>query len=136
VRIAGDDRLEIVLLHADPQRRELDHLAQQRLDHATQLAAMVTTAGGTPVAESSVMFTAPAGFTVIDTFTSSIVSNRSVLFAYRIANQTGNVAAASAATDINATGRAFTLTWRDHLPLTPDELFDPVPGNHGLMETT
>jgi hypothetical protein len=30
----------------------------------------------------------------------------------------------------------FTLTWRDRQPITPAELYDPVPGNHGLMETT
>jgi hypothetical protein len=36
---------------------------QQHRDHAAQISMAVTAAGGTPVAESSVTFTAPAGFT-------------------------------------------------------------------------
>jgi hypothetical protein len=35
----------------------------QHRDHAAQLVAAITAAGGTPVAEASVMFTAPTGFT-------------------------------------------------------------------------
>lgn len=90
----------------------------------------VWSSSGAPV------FTAPAGFTVIDTFSTSIVTPRALLVAYRIAKQTGAVAAAQATTNLNATGRAFTLTWRDRLPIQPAELVDPLPGNHGLMETS
>ena len=39
------------------------HFAQQHQDHATQLSAAVTAAGGTPVAQSSVTFTPPQGWT-------------------------------------------------------------------------
>jgi len=39
------------------------HFAQQHQDHATQLSAAVTAAGGTPVAQSSVTFTPPNGWT-------------------------------------------------------------------------
>jgi hypothetical protein len=38
------------------------HFASQHQDHATQLAAAVTAAGGAPVAQSSVTFTPPAGW--------------------------------------------------------------------------
>jgi len=39
------------------------HFAQQHQDHATQLSAAVSAAGGTPVAQSSVTFTPPQGWT-------------------------------------------------------------------------
>jgi hypothetical protein len=39
------------------------HFQQQHRDHAAQLAAMVTSSGGTPVMESTVTFTPPTGFT-------------------------------------------------------------------------
>lgn len=39
------------------------HFQSQHRDHANALAAVITAAGGTPVAESSVMFTPPSGFT-------------------------------------------------------------------------
>jgi hypothetical protein len=39
------------------------HFSSQHQDHATQLSAAVTAAGGTPVAQSSVTFTAPSGWT-------------------------------------------------------------------------
>lgn len=38
------------------------HFQSQHREHAAKLAGIITASGGTPVAESSVMFTAPAGF--------------------------------------------------------------------------
>jgi len=55
---------------SDPQRTFAPVLSMiaarwqsQHRDHAAQLAAAVTAAGRTPVAEGSVRFTPPAGFT-------------------------------------------------------------------------
>ncbi len=78
--------------------------------------------------------TPPDGFTLIDAFSTSIVSPRSAMFAYRIVGETGaTIALPAAGSDGAATGRSFALVLRDGPPITPPVLFDAVPGNIGLL---
>lgn len=97
---------------------------------AINLVVYVWSSSGAPV------FTPPAGLTLIDTFSTAVVAARALLVAYRVCNTTFVVPSQQATTNINATGRAFFVLWRDHPPLMPIEIVDSVPGNHGLMETS
>jgi hypothetical protein len=83
-------------------------------------------------AAGAIDFTPPAGFTLVDSYTSNEFSERTLMIAYKIAGRTGLISAVEAEADPPATGRAFTLVLRKGPPLTPPELHDPVPGNIGL----
>ncbi|MGN6103742.1 MAG: hypothetical protein ACTHU0_01435 [Kofleriaceae bacterium] len=85
-------------------------------------------------ASGNVALTAPAGWTTIDAFSTGHSSARSVLFAYRALHATGAaIALQPAGAAAASTGRAFALVLRDRAPVVPVELFDPVPGNIGLL---
>jgi hypothetical protein len=82
---------------------------------------------------SSLTLTAPEGHATIDTFASALVASRTILVTSRRANGTGVLALGAAGSSANATGASFALVLRDNLPMTPEELYDPVPGNIGLL---
>jgi hypothetical protein len=84
-------------------------------------------------ADGVIAMTPPTGYAAIDSYTSALVDDRSLMIAERIANATGTIASQAAAASPAATGRAFVLVLRDALPMTPLELYDPIPGNLGLI---
>jgi hypothetical protein len=73
------------------------HFASQHQDHAAQLGAAVTEAGGAPVAQSSVVFAAPAGWTpsVLDVLKLAANAEKAASIAYTDALK--QLSAASAA---------------------------------------
>lgn len=80
--------------------------------------------------------TPPAGWTLIDAYTTDEVSERSILLAYRVANTTGTSIALPSLSGVSShTGRSFALVLRDRPPHLPETLEDPVPGNIGLLAT-
>lgn len=93
-------------------------------------------------AGAAVALTAPTGFTTVDSYDTAIVAPRALLVAYQVAGEVGGgvfvgsggpLAPGPAAADPAATGRAFSLVLRERPPIVPLELFDPVPGNIGLL---
>lgn len=98
---------------------------------ATQQAVNLAIAAYSAAGE--IEFTAPAGYTLIDAYTSDLVSERSFGWAWkRIAAVGAAVAQPPAAADPAATGSSFLIVLRDRHPFTPREIYDPVPGNIGL----
>lgn len=82
----------------------------------------------------SVTLTAPDGYSTIDAFSTSVISARSILIAYKVIGATGSaIAQPPASSSGAATGRSFVLVLRDALPATPASLLDLVPGNIGLL---
>lgn len=79
------------------------------------------------------VLTAPAGWTLIDSYSTAIAE--SFMAAFVIANATGNLAAAAGVAGTAATGTAASLVLRDHPPKQPVVMFDPIPGNIGLLGT-
>lgn len=85
-------------------------------------------------AANAIDFTAPAGFTAIDEFTTAIVTQRSLLVAWKQAKAAGvNLALPAAGANPAATGRSFLYLVRERPLLTPAVLEDPVSGNIGLL---
>jgi len=84
-------------------------------------------------ADGSVAFTAPAGFTELDSYGSAVIASRSLLIATKRANITGTIPVFDAAAAPAATGRAWAVILRNGPPLTPPELFDPVAGHIGIV---
>lgn len=76
---------------------------------------------------------APSGFTTVDTYGTSLISPRTILVASRRANATGALALGAASSNAAATGSTFAHVLRSGPPMRPAELFDPVPGNIGLL---
>lgn len=85
------------------------------------------------ICSGSPTLTAPAGFTTIDSFTTSVVGARSMLIAFRLTGATGALSLPSATASAATTGRSCVVALRGGIPATPSELFDPVPGNIGLI---
>lgn len=94
---------------------------------ATDLVIEVFSSSGSPT------LTAPAGATAIDTYSTALLSARTLLVTKRRANATGALTLGAAAASVNATGATFALLLRDGLPVQPAELYDPMPGNIGLL---
>lgn len=83
-------------------------------------------------ADTAVALTPPAGFTLLDSYTSNVVAPRSFLAAYKLIGATGAFAPPDAASAPASSGRAFTLILRNAPPVVPGVLEDPVPGNIGF----
>jgi hypothetical protein len=75
----------------------------------------------------------PSGSDAIDTYSTALVSARTLLVTQRRANATGALTLGAATSNANATGASFALVLRDGLPVQPRELVDLVPGNIGLL---
>lgn len=78
-------------------------------------------------------FDPPAGYTVDDAYSSSVVAPRSVMFASKVGNASGLIAPGNGAAAPAATGRSWTIVVRNNPPLIPGELADVVPGHIGLI---
>jgi hypothetical protein len=84
-------------------------------------------------ASGNVPFLTPTGYTLIDLFSTSEVTTRTLLIAYRLAGATGTVPAIGADTGGGfATGDAWTLVLRDRAPFRPRAFADLTAGNIGL----
>lgn len=95
---------------------------------ATNLIVGVWSGSGAPT------LTPPSDFTLIDKFATAMASNRSLMIGYRIAGATGPLTfGAAASSSASTSGGTFALVVRDRVPPKPVELFDPVPGNIGLI---
>jgi hypothetical protein len=94
---------------------------------AINLVVVVWTCSGAPV------LTLPAGFIVIDSISTAVVSARSMLLGYKIAGATGALTFSAATAGTNTTGRSNTFVMRDRAPAAPRALVDLVPGNIGLI---
>lgn len=81
------------------------------------------------------VLTAPAGWTLIDSYSTAIAAAETFMAASVIANATGNLAAAAGASGDAATGTVVSLVLRDQPPRQPVVMFDPIPGNIGLVGT-
>lgn len=81
----------------------------------------------------ALVMTPPAGSDPVDTYSTALVTPRTLLVAKRRANATGALTLGAAASGSNATGTSFALALRDGLPMQPIELVDLVPGNIGLL---
>ena len=77
--------------------------------------------------------TVPAGFTAIDSLTTSVVSPRTMMLAYRLAGATGALSFPATSAEDALVGRSFSLVLRDRIPIRPAPLVDLVPGNLGLF---
>jgi len=94
---------------------------------AVSLILAVWTCLGTPT------LTLPAGFTLVDNFSTAIVTSRSMLVGYKLAGATGALTFSAATASASTTGRSFTFVLRDGAPRLPAALVDLVPGNIGLI---
>lgn len=83
--------------------------------------------------DAAVVFVQQADAILIDTYRTGTISTHTILITYRRAAATGSISPAAAGASPAATGRAFSLVLREGPPITPAELFDPVPGNIGLL---
>lgn len=97
------------------------------VQQAIDLILTAWTCSGVPT------LTLPAGFTLIDSFRTGIVSSRSMLIGYQSAGATGALTYSAATASSNTTGRSFTCVLRPGIPVTPAPLVDLVPGNIGLI---
>lgn len=86
-------------------------------------------------AANAIDFTAPAGFTTIDEYSTNVVTQRSLLVAWRQTKLStwDDLALPAAAANPAATGRSFVYLLRERPILMPATLDDPVPGNIGLL---
>lgn len=93
-------------------------------------------------AGAAVALTAPAVMTTIDSYSTAIVAPRTLLVCYMVAGELdggqwigvgGPLEPPPATSAPASTGRAWSLILRDQEPIAPPELFDPVPGNIGLL---
>lgn len=84
------------------------HFSTQHSDHATQLSAAVTAAGGTPVAQSSVTFTPPAGFTASVLNVLKLASNAEKAASVAYAQTLKQVSAATASQLVASIGGVET----------------------------
>lgn len=94
---------------------------------AINLIFVAWTCSGSPT------LTLPTGFTAVDSFSTAIVTTRSMLVGYKIAGATDALTFSAATASANTTGRSFTLVIRDRVPIAPVALVDLVPGNIGLI---
>jgi hypothetical protein len=118
------------------------------IEASASLAFVATLAPGSPAVSSlqaidlvlevwsssgALVMAGPAGSDARDTYSTALITARTLLVCSRRANATGALALGAASSNANATGSAFALVLRDGLPKTPIELFDDVPGNIGLL---
>lgn len=83
----------------------------------------------------AVAITPPGGLTLIDTYQQAIVSPRGAAFGYMRANTTGAVNPGPATASGSTTGLGLGIVLRNRAPAIAPELYDPVPGNTGLIAT-
>lgn len=81
----------------------------------------------------AIALSAPAGWTAIDTYSTAIATARSILVAQVVAGATGALGSVDATAGAAATGSGLSVVLRDRYPIKPAALFDPIPGNIGLL---
>jgi hypothetical protein len=101
--------------------------AAATVQQATDLILSAWTCAGSPT------LMLPAGFAAVDSFSSGVVTSRSLLVGYQRAGATGVIAFAAATASASTSGRSFVLALRDRAPPRPAALVDPVPGHIGLL---
>lgn len=78
-------------------------------------------------------FTPPAGYAVIDTYSTAIAGAAAFLIVTRTTKSSGLLGGVAATLSGNASGVGNRQVLRDRPPVVPTELSDPVPGNIGLL---